>query len=110
MKYGCSFRLSEIIVDVICFSIIALVTMHVQMTMVMPPGTEQFLAETFIEPAMLFRRYRALGAPQCVLDRSLLVIRPDGKGGQYLVTYSREVDLLAHDAHFVPVVLKLLAA
>ena len=36
----------------------------------------------------LFSRYRTLGAPQCVLDRSLLVVRPDSKGGQYLVTYS----------------------
>lgn len=37
----------------------------------------------------LFRRYRALGAPQCVVNKGLLVVRPDGKGGQYLVNYSR---------------------
>ena len=49
MKYGCAFRLSEIRVDVICFAIIALVAMHVQMTMVMPLERYQFLAETFID-------------------------------------------------------------
>jgi len=52
---------------VICFAIIALVAIHVQMTMVMPPGTVSVPRWDIHRPAMLFRRYRALGAPQCAL-------------------------------------------
>ena len=37
----------------------------------------------------LVGRYKVLGGPECVSDDGLLVIRPDGKGGKYLVTYKR---------------------
>jgi hypothetical protein len=54
-------------------------------------GEVNELREFFINQAThtldLLGRYRVLGSPQCISDDGLLVIRPDGKGHEYLVTY-----------------------
>lgn len=42
-----------------------------------------------MQSLLLTHRYRVLGMPQCLTADDLLVIRPDGKGHQYLVTYKR---------------------